>query len=86
MNKNNLIKEIDLNKGTSGEVFIREVTDACSPIEAFYRFVSQTNLFFLDSALPVKGISRYSFLGFQPFLIMKTKRRKITLTDRDGVL
>jgi len=86
MNKNNLIKEIDLNKGTAGEVFIREVTDACSPIEAFYRFVSQTNLFFLDSALPVKGISRYSFLGFQPFLIMKTKHRKITLTDRDGVL
>jgi len=86
MNKNNLIKEIDLNKGTAGEVFIHEVTDVCSPLEAFYRFVPQKNLFFLDSALPIKGISRYSFLGFQPFLIMKTKHRKITLTDKDGIL
>lgn len=86
MNKNNLIKEIDLNKDTEGKVFIHEVTDACPPLEAFYRFVLQTNLFFLDSALPVKGISRYSFLGFHPFLIMKTKHRKITLTDKDGIL
>ena len=86
MSKDNLIKEMDLNKCTVGEILIHEVTDACPPLEAFCRLVSHTNLFFLDSALPVKGISRYSFLGFQQFLIMKTKHRKITLTDRDGVL
>ncbi|HHT9144649.1 MAG: aminodeoxychorismate synthase component I [Candidatus Brocadiaceae bacterium] len=77
---------MDLNKCIGGEILIREVRDACSPLEAFYRFVPQKNLFFLDSALPIKGISRYSFLGFQPFLIMKTKHHKITLTDKEGVL
>lgn len=75
-----------LHKGLEGETFICEVEEACPPLEAFCRFISQTNLFFLDSALSVKGISRYSFLGFNPFLIMKTKHRKITLTDKDGVL
>jgi para-aminobenzoate synthetase component 1 len=77
---------MDLNKCIGGEVFIHEVRDACSPLEAFCRFVPRDNLFFLDSALPIKGISRYSFLGFQPFLTMKTKHRKITLTDKEGVL
>ncbi|MGQ3685721.1 MAG: aminodeoxychorismate synthase component I [Candidatus Loosdrechtia sp.] len=70
----------------SDEIFIREVNDACPPLEAFNRFVSTTNLFFLDSALPDESFSRYSFLGFNPFLTIKTKDRKITLTDKDGVL
>ncbi len=74
------------NKNIAGEIFIREVEGACPPLEAFYRFVSHTHLFFLDSAMPVKGISRYSFLGFNPFLIMKAKRRTITLTDDKGTL
>ncbi|MFN3531049.1 MAG: aminodeoxychorismate synthase component I [Candidatus Brocadia sp.] len=77
---------MDSNKSIAGETFIREVEDACSPLEAFCRFVSHANVFFLDSALPVKGISRYSFLGFNPFLVMKAKQRKITLTDSNGAL
>lgn len=74
------------SKNIAGEIFIREVEGACNPLEAFYRFVSHTHLFFLDSAMPVRGISRYSFLGFNPFLVMKAKRRKITLTDNNGTL
>lgn len=70
----------------AGDVFVREVKDACPPFEAFCRLVSNTNVFFLDSALPTKGISRYSFLGFNPFLTIKTKHRKITLTDKYGTL
>ncbi|MBU6392405.1 MAG: aminodeoxychorismate synthase component I [Planctomycetes bacterium] len=81
-----IVTKMDLNKCISGEIVIREVNDACLPLEAFCRLTSHAHLFFLDSALPVKGISRYSFLGFNPFLIMKTKRRKITLADKDGVL
>lgn len=77
---------MDSNKSITGEIFIREVGDACPPLEAFCRFVSHANVFFLDSALPVKGISRYSFLGFNPFLVMKAKQCKITLTDSNGVL
>ncbi|MDN3514323.1 MAG: aminodeoxychorismate synthase component I [Candidatus Brocadia sp.] len=77
---------MDSNKNIAGEIFIREVDGYCSPLEAFCRFASHANLFFLDSALPAKGISRYSFLGFNPFLVMKAKQRKITLTDCNGVL
>lgn len=77
---------MDSRKNIIGEVFVREVGNACTPVEAFCRFSSQPNLFFLDSALPVAGISRYSFLGFNPFLIMKAKQRKITLTDKSGTL
>lgn len=70
----------------AGEILIREVKDACLPLEAFCRFVSNKNLFFLDSALSIKGISRYSFLGYNPFLVMKSKHHTITLTDKDGTL
>ncbi|GAN32387.1 MAG: para-aminobenzoate synthase [Candidatus Brocadia sinica] len=77
---------MDSNKSIAGEIFIHEVEGACPPLEAFCRFASHANVFFLDSALPVKGISRYSFLGFNPFLVMKAKQRKITLTDSNGVL
>ncbi|WP_169703901.1 hypothetical protein [Candidatus Kuenenia stuttgartiensis] len=41
------------------------------------------NVFFLDSALPNGEISRYSFLGFSPFLTIKTKHHKI-LIKKDG--
>lgn len=77
---------MDTIKNMTGEIIIHEVRNACTPLEAFCRFSTQPHLFFLDSALQVKGISRYSFLGFNPFLVMKSKRQKITLTDSSGVL
>lgn len=75
-----------MNNSITGTAFIREVNDACSPLDAFSRFVSRPNVFFLDSALSVNGLSRYSFLGFNPFMVMKVKGRKVTLTDKDGTL
>ena len=75
-----------MNNSITGTAFVREVNDACSPLDAFSRFVFRPNIFFLDSALSVNGISRYSFLGFNPFLVMKVKGRKVTLTDKDGTL
>ena len=75
-----------MNNSITGTAFVREVNDACTPLDAFSRFVSRPNVFFLDSALSVNGISRYSFLGFNPFLVMKAKGRRVTLTDKDGTL
>ncbi|MDR4508491.1 MAG: aminodeoxychorismate synthase component I [Candidatus Brocadiaceae bacterium] len=77
---------MDLNKCKPVKTIIHEIKDACPPLEVFARISSKANVFFLDSALPIKGISRYSFLGFNPFLTIKTKRRKIILTDKDGVV
>ncbi|MCF6147528.1 MAG: aminodeoxychorismate synthase component I [Candidatus Kuenenia sp.] len=69
----------------TGKVFTYEVKGACTPMEAFCRFSKNENIFFLDSALPKNEISRYSFLGFAPFLVLKTKHRKIHIKDNAGV-
>lgn len=53
-------------------------------MEAFCRFLKNPNVFFLDSASPNGEISRYSFLGFNPFLTIKTKHHKILIKDKDG--
>jgi para-aminobenzoate synthetase component 1 len=77
---------MNIDKCIEGEIFIKEVKNACAPLEAFCRFASHPNVFFLDSALPRRGIAEYSFLGFAPFLTVKTKDRTISLTDKEGVL
>lgn len=69
----------------TGKVVSCEVKGACAPLEAFCRFSTNKNVFFLDSALPKSEISRYSFLGFNPFLTLKTKHRKIQIKDNEGM-
>ncbi len=77
---------MEMNAPMAGEVVVREITDGCPPLDAFNRLVSRPGVFFLDSALPAHKNARYSFLGCDPFLTLKTKRRKITLSDKNGVL
>lgn len=73
-----------LDTCVTGKVTAFEVKEACTPLEAFCRFLKNPNVFFLDSALPNSEISRYSFLGFNPFLTIKTKHHKIRIKDKDG--
>jgi len=64
---------------------LHEVKDACSPTNAFCRFSTDKNIFFLDSALLREDISRYTFLGFDPFLTVKAKQDRITVSDKSGI-
>ena len=73
-----------LDTCVTGKLTAFEVKEACAPLEAFCRFLKNPNVFFLDSALPNSEISRYSFLGFNPFLTIKTKHHKIRIKDKDG--
>ncbi|WP_347275177.1 aminodeoxychorismate synthase component I [Candidatus Kuenenia sp.] len=73
-----------LDTCVTGKVTAFEMKEACAPLEAFCRFLKNPNVFFLDSALPNGEISRYSFLGFSPFLTIKTKHNKIRIKDKDG--
>lgn len=73
-----------LDTCVTGKATAFEVKEACAPLEAFCRFLKNPNVFFLDSALPNGEISRYSFLGFSPFLTIKTKHHKILIKDKDG--
>ena len=58
---------MDLNKCIGGEILRREVKTPVPLWKLFAVLFPQKNLFFLDSgALPIKGISRYSFSVFSP--------------------
>ncbi|MFN3466988.1 MAG: anthranilate synthase component I family protein, partial [Candidatus Brocadiales bacterium] len=66
-----------------------EVTPHCDGVVAFQRLLSgygphPRHLFFLDSALRHHGLSHYSILGCQPFLVLKSKGHTITVEDDAG--
>lgn len=63
------------------QIVFRELPHPVSSLEVFKAVQQHPNCFFLDSALlkacpehsEGDGISRYSFIGYQPFLTLKTK-------------
>ena len=64
-----------------------EISPHCDTVTAFQRLLGghPRHLFFLDSALRQHGLSRYSLLGCQPFLVLKSKGTNITVEDGTGV-
>lgn len=73
-------------KPLTGEFSLREIKSPCHPLEAFRRLRGREGLFFLDSALIMKGLSGYSFLGCEPFLTLKTKGRHVAIKDSSGLV
>ncbi|HHT9119504.1 MAG TPA: hypothetical protein ACFYD3_03025, partial [Candidatus Hypogeohydataceae bacterium YC41] len=73
----------------SRELIVTEIRHHCDAVTAFQRLLSvhgsNQPLFFLDSALRLPGLSRYSFLGCQPFLVLKSKGRNVTVADDTGI-
>jgi para-aminobenzoate synthetase component 1 len=61
------------------EIFMAPDTAWC-----FEAFVSRPFSFFLDSGMDPQKLGRYSFIGSDPFLVMKSKADEITLM-RNGV-
>jgi para-aminobenzoate synthetase component 1 len=49
------------------------------PEELFAGLCDRPGAFFLDSALPAGGLGRYSFFGFDPFLVFRASGRVISL-------
>ncbi|HHT9132672.1 MAG TPA: aminodeoxychorismate synthase component I [Candidatus Tripitaka californicus] len=70
-----------------GEVTAIEISPHCDTVTAFQRLLGEhpQHLFFLDSALRQHGLSRYSLLGCQPFLVLRSKGSNITVEDGTGV-
>lgn len=54
------------------------------PEEAFRLLAHEEGTFFLDSALPMPGLARYSILGCRPFRVMQSTGRRILLRDATG--
>lgn len=65
-------------------VLIEELPRWFSPTEAFERFYQQRHAFFLDSGMDPQRLGRFSFIGVEPFLVMKSRGSSITLSSEDG--
>jgi len=62
---------------------IEEIETHFSSIGLFRLFRKEPHLFFLDSGMDRQKLGRYSFLGFDPFLIFRCKEEKIQIIE-DG--
>jgi anthranilate synthase component 1 len=64
-------------------VYREILADLETPVSAFLKIGGKPHSFLLESVAGGEQISRYSFIGGDPFLIMKTKGRQLEL-QRDG--
>jgi para-aminobenzoate synthetase component I len=60
-------------KGTSLRLEVQELTDVPSMEEIFHRLAHLPYSCFLDSSLPMQRLGRYSFIGFDPHLVLATR-------------
>lgn len=60
---------------------IEEIDDGLSPAGAFEIFKNRKFSFFLDSGMDPHKLGRYSFIGSDPFLVLKTRGNDITISQ-----
>jgi para-aminobenzoate synthetase component 1 len=63
---------------------IEEINCPLSTAEAFELFHSQPQSFFLDGGMDPQRLGRYSFIGADPFLVMTSRGRHITIARLDN--
>ena len=63
---------------------IDELSISLTAPEAFELFKDRPFAFFLDSGMDPQRLGRYSFMGSDPFLVMRSRGREITLLSSEG--
>ncbi len=63
---------------------IEEITSTASPSDVFERFYDETYSCFLDSGMDSSRLGRYSFIGIDPFLVMKSRGNEIDLSWKES--
>lgn len=63
---------------------IHELSTSLKPSEAFELFKDESHSFFLDSGMDSQRLGRYSFIGTDPFLVMKSRGDSISLISHDS--
>lgn len=63
---------------------LREITSDYSAEEVYALFSNEENSVFLDSAMDVENMGRYSFIGRDPFLLFTSKDARVTIQDDAG--
>ncbi|TCK93299.1 aminodeoxychorismate synthase subunit I [Natranaerovirga hydrolytica] len=64
-------------------MYIKEVHTTLNIIELYSLFQDKLYSFILDSSLNDNKLGQYSFIGFDPHLIIKSKKDKITLIQNE---
>ena len=62
---------------------IEEIDTELAPLDAFRLLRNRQFTFFLDSGMDPHKLGRYSFIGSDPFLVLKTRGSDITLARGD---
>jgi len=73
-----------MRKGYVVPVVLKVNADEFTPIELFYN-LNGNNKFLLESAEYGKKWGRYSFLGYDPYMIVKSYKDMILIVSEDGV-
>ncbi|MBE0415790.1 MAG: aminodeoxychorismate synthase component I [Dehalococcoidia bacterium] len=74
---------MSIESSTKRHLLIEEVSTSLTALEAFELFRERPFSFFLDSGMDPEKLGRYSFMGSDPFLVLKSRGRQITLVYRD---
>src|ERR687895_1257479 len=77
---------VDLSRrGTFVPVVKEIIADLLTPVSAFLKIAEHSDYAFLfESVEGGERVARYSFLGKDPFLVLKARQGKTTI-DRSGV-
>lgn len=59
---------------------VRELSGVTSAVSAFEAFKERPHCFFLDSGMDPVRLGRYSFMGSDPFLVLKSRGRYVNLS------
>ena len=62
---------------------IEEITTQLIANDAFEMFHGDGHSFFLDSGMDPQKLGRYSFIGSEPFLVMKSRGDEVTIIGQD---
>lgn len=66
-------------------MLIRKIDTKLNSFEIYSIFKDEDYSFFLDSGMDKEKLGRYSFIGFDPFLIFKSKGQNISITTKEEV-
>ncbi len=62
---------------------VEEIYTSLTPPEAFELFHDQLHSFFLDSGMDPLRLGRFSFIGTDPFLVMRSRGNQVTIIRQD---
>jgi para-aminobenzoate synthetase component 1 len=64
---------------------IEEIDSTLSSLDIFKAFSQRKHNFFLDSGMDPYKLGRYSFIGSDPFLILKSRGNRIKITQKNQI-